>query len=527
MGLGGYSGGARTLEESPTWALASVCFTLIAISLLIEHIIKLFSKLLRRHQKRALHKALENVKSELMLMGFLSLLLTAGQGIIADICVPRSLNDSWHPCKADYRQVVKRRGLANQGLAISKCKSKNMDPFLSYDSLHQLHIFIFTLAVFHVLYCLITMVLSKLKMKIWKSWENEAKTAEYQFSHDPNRFRLARSTTFIRRHLGFWSESPILIWVVCFFRQFVGSVPKIDFLTLRHGFIMAHLAPQSSAKFDFQRYIRRSLEEDFKDVVGISPALWLLAVLFLLFNTHGWYSYLWLPFIPLIIILLVGAKLQVVIIKMAMQVVGHGDVIKGDPIVQPTDELFWFKRPHLILHLIHFSLFQNAFQLAFFSWSWFEFGYPSCFLKRIEDIIIRIILGILVQFLCSYVTLPLYALVTQMGSNMKPAIFTERVEAALRKWHQSARKRFTENHRRSVSLSLSTTPRTSFFSPSNSLKHDQSYTDNNIILSLRNSNISIDLESKEHHHISLEELKEAVTHTSTVQSQRVHSHSIG
>lgn len=83
---------------------------------------------------------------------------------------------------------------------------QNMDPFLSYDGLHQLHIFIFTLAVFHVLYCLITMLLSKLKvlwlyyqfvlimetklrmcimlqMKIWKSWENEAKTAEYQFSH--------------------------------------------------------------------------------------------------------------------------------------------------------------------------------------------------------------------------------------------------------------------------------------------------------------------------------------------------------
>lgn len=41
---------------------------------------------------------------------------------------------------------------------------QNMDPFLSYDGLHQLHIFIFTLAVFHVLYCLITMLLSKVKV---------------------------------------------------------------------------------------------------------------------------------------------------------------------------------------------------------------------------------------------------------------------------------------------------------------------------------------------------------------------------
>lgn len=58
------------------------------------------------------------------------------------------------------------------------------------------------------------------------------------------------------------------------------------------------------------------------------------------------------------VILLVGTKLQVIITKMAMQIVGDGDVIKGDPVVQPTDELFWFKHPHLLLHLIHFVLFQ-------------------------------------------------------------------------------------------------------------------------------------------------------------------------
>ncbi|KAJ6344994.1 hypothetical protein OIU78_007805 [Salix suchowensis] len=50
---------------------------------------------------------------------------------------------------------------------------------------------------------------------------------------------------------------------------------------------MAHLAPQSHTKFDFQKYINRSLEEDFKVVVGISPPIWFFAVVFLLFNTHG------------------------------------------------------------------------------------------------------------------------------------------------------------------------------------------------------------------------------------------------
>lgn len=31
----------------------------------------------------------------------------------------------------------------------------------------------------------------------------------------------------------------------------------------------AHLAPNSETKFDFQKYINRSLEEDFNVVVGI------------------------------------------------------------------------------------------------------------------------------------------------------------------------------------------------------------------------------------------------------------------
>lgn len=71
------------------------------------------------------------------------------------------------------------------------------------------------------------------------------------------------------------------------------------------------------------------------------------------------------------------------------------EVVKGTPVAQPGDELFWFNRPRLILYLIHFVLLQvyrflyllinfilflhffilllllqNTFQLAFFAWTW-------------------------------------------------------------------------------------------------------------------------------------------------------------
>ena len=61
------------------------------------------------------------------------------------------------------------------------------------------------------------------------------------------------------------------------------------------------------------------------------------------------------------IILLVGAKLQVIITKMGTRILERGDVVMGSPVVHPSDDLFWFNRPRLILSLIHFVLFEVFF----------------------------------------------------------------------------------------------------------------------------------------------------------------------
>ncbi|KAK6156375.1 hypothetical protein DH2020_010623 [Rehmannia glutinosa] len=277
--------------------------------------------------------------------------------------------------------------------------------------IHQLHIFIFVLAVSHVLYSVITYGLGRLKMRKWKSWEDETKTIQYQYYNGPYEINANR--------------------------QFFNSVEKVDYLTLRHGFITEHLTPQSQATFNFQKYIKRSLEEDFKVIVGISPVIWFLAVLLLLTNTNG------------------------------------------NPV---GDDLFWFNSPGLILFLIHFVLFENAFQLAFFAWSWYEFGYPSCYHENLEDLIIRIAMGVLIQVLCSYVTLPLYALVTQMGSKMKPVIFSDPVASALRKWHQTAKKQLKQGTANTTPFSSRpASPLHGSMSPVHLLQGLRNYSDNNTI----------------------------------------------
>ncbi|KAL6131284.1 hypothetical protein ACLB2K_069660 [Fragaria x ananassa] len=404
----------RTLEKTPTWAVAAVCFVLLVISIFIEHVINFIGRWFKSRQKRALYEALEKIKSELMLLGFLSLLLTVLQDPISGICIPKS----------------PQKDMINGKVA-----------FVSAYGIHQLHIFIFVLAIFHVLYCITTSFLGRHKMRIWKYWENETKTVEYQFSTDPEKFRYTRDTSFGKSHLHFWSESPVFLWIVCFFRQFYRSVTKTDYLTLRHGFITAHLAPGSETTFDFR-----------------NPIKWFSAVLFLLSNAYGWHSYLWLPFISLIIILVVGTKLQVIITKLGLRIQDTGGVVMGAPLVQPGDQHFWFGRPRFLLFLIHFALFQNAFQLAFFAWSTWQFGITSCFHQTPQDTAIRLSVGVIVQVLCSYVTLPPYALVTQMGSNMKPNVFEEGVAEAVKNWHHNAKKKAKHSQQHSERTTPFSTP---------------------------------------------------------------------
>lgn len=58
------------------------------------------------------------------------------------------------------------------------------------------------------------------------------------------------------------------------------------------------------------------------------------------------------------IILAVGTKLQAIMATMALEIVETHAVVHGMPLVQGSDRYFWFDCPQLLLHLIHFSLFQ-------------------------------------------------------------------------------------------------------------------------------------------------------------------------
>lgn len=266
------------------------------------------------------------------------------------------------------------------------------------------------------------------------------------------------------------ATTSFLLWIKCFFRQFFHSVAKVDYFTLRHGFISAHLSARNSS-FNFQKYIEKSLEEDFKVVVSISPLLWFIVVIFMLVDVQGWHVYLWLSYVPLLIVLVLGAKLEVIVANMARQINEQNSVIRGTPLVQPNDNLFWFGRPKFVLHLLHFTLFTNAFELAFFIWVTVQFGFNSCYHEYTVIIITRLVLAVAAQVLCSYITLPLYALVTQMGSEFKSKVLEDQVAKIIKQWHAEVRERrriqeqTLQSPRTSLSTDWSSRSRTPEFSP--------------------------------------------------------------
>ncbi|KAK0577618.1 hypothetical protein LWI29_035833 [Acer saccharum] len=142
--------------------------------------------------------------------------------------------------RADYfRRLLsdERRILAGDNTGPG-CKEGYL-PLISLNGLHQLHIFIFFLAVFHVMYSAITMLLGKLKVSVqdpvpdqlefgcfrlpsfslrmqirgWKQWEQEIVT-DNEMMNDPRSFRLTHQTSFVKNHTSYWMRNPFSFYAM-------------------------------------------------------------------------------------------------------------------------------------------------------------------------------------------------------------------------------------------------------------------------------------------------------------------------
>ncbi|KAH0995723.1 hypothetical protein GBA52_019587 [Prunus armeniaca] len=368
-----------SIEYTPTWALATVySFIFTAVFLrysihLLANIPKLVDTMLPCRKK----VAPESTRKEEDAEHFGARNFSTGAG-------------------GSYVEI--HRLLAEE--AVSDSCSDGKIPFMKKHSLHQLHILIFVLAVIHIVYSVLTMALGRAKVC-------------FSFSHykalaDPNLFRFTRQTTGGRRDMNSCTENRVQLWIKCFSRQFYNSIEKAHYLTLRHGFISAQLQfPTVHTAILGGRY--------FRIMVGISPLMWFLAAAFMLLDVYGWYVYLWISYVPILVVLVLGTKLEHIIATMALQIKEQNSAVSETPLVQ-HDDLFWFRKPKYVLVLLHYTLFVNAFEFAFFIWVTIQFWLTSCYHEHTVIIVTRVFLAVTAQVLCSYITLPLYALVAQNGA---------------------------------------------------------------------------------------------------------------
>uniref|UniRef100_A0A803MML4 MLO-like protein n=1 Tax=Chenopodium quinoa TaxID=63459 RepID=A0A803MML4_CHEQI len=287
----------ESLEYTPTWIVALVCFVFVLLSLAAERGLHRLGKCLKRKEQESLYEALQKIKGvldevryrcycgsmsmccaiqwllvreELMLLGFISLLLTVFQGFVSDICIPKHLTNYMLPCKkenADHEgnshskyayqpSWSKRRLLAE---ASSHCELKGKAQLVSLEGLHQLHIFIFVLAIVYVISCAAIMILGGFKVRRWKHWEDSLRReisraqkaekeaiAKGEESDRVNHIYTQHRREFFKTRRGY---STVLGVTMSFFKQFYGSVTKSDYINMRHGFIMLVLVGICCALF--------------------------------------------------------------------------------------------------------------------------------------------------------------------------------------------------------------------------------------------------------------------------------------
>ncbi|CAI5954707.1 unnamed protein product [Closterium sp. NIES-65] len=208
-----------------------------------------------RKKRAALVTVGHRIKDELMLVGFISIVLALIDPLIVQWCITIPRSTIFIPCKppssssasappasksappasesapagntahlglSDGRQLLSgRRGfddgfhhggyhhsgyheMSRRVLSSSEntCPS-GQEPFMSPSGVHQLHLFIFFLALGHILYSCITIIIAHRRVMRWKSWEAEALKKSLEMETVPVSGQLAlalQDSAFQHRH---------------------------------------------------------------------------------------------------------------------------------------------------------------------------------------------------------------------------------------------------------------------------------------------------------------------------------------
>lgn len=190
-------------------------------------------------------------------------------------------------------------------------------------------------------------------------------------------------------------------------------VTKDQYAKLRASFMYTH---KLGSSFDFLGHLILSMEEDLSHLVGISPIFWISLILIWLISGVWGYSLMPAMIVNAVALVVLNAKLASIVQHITN---------RGSAAVMLEKDLFWFKRPTLLMQLMKVSLFICSYMFASFLFFVWQFSVGSCpfsdaFYTHWVTPWWTIILFNAVMFIhLAAVTFPAFSIALQMGSDLK------------------------------------------------------------------------------------------------------------
>lgn len=474
------SAAGNGLEESPTWRVLTFFALFLVLSIVVELVMH-HSKHFCEHKGwiGVLH-AIHKIEEELMLLGFISLMLLVVEEYIADICIaddpfwkgikceahvqghgnapapapayaaapksglsPPSYDSTYTPSygrrllesTGSSRRLLESTGSSRRLLADGPSHdcSDGKAPILEINAMHQVHLLIFLIACFHVTFSLSTLLISKARINHWTGWEF--------WGDDPTETveRLKPPQVY---------TSSAKKFVVMFCNQFVQTVDPFSYIAFRRYYISKMELPDS---FIFKDRVMRSLQNDFKSVVGVSPWMWVILTLQLLLEGYHWGKYYIMAIISIVLVLSAGTKMLYISHRISLGIMkiydeeADGKIEQSDldriqkegqssAKLEGLEAGFWFGSPKFLMQCIRFALFSSAVTVAeavFYRW---QVGANACFFKdrsgdpdqvthmSVDDgygfptvVVIMSVISVLNVLLLGFVLVPLYSVVNTSG----------------------------------------------------------------------------------------------------------------
>jgi mlo protein len=470
------AGAGNDIEHTMSWKVAIFFILFLIISILFENLLHYVDHKLHHNSEAGLRLAVEKIKDEIMLMGFISLVLLSVESSIVGFCVPDSLYHAYgipyYHCNADYykskgygnttnatavRRLLEmgsgggggvdntntaapppgptsllgaipflgapRRGVSETARRLAaaadgeRCASQpGTIPLIDTLALHNAHQLIFMMAVIHITYACGIMFISQIAQKRLNRWERFGDDADEDASALKAPKRVGNTA---------------VLFFLSLFEQFWTSIDAFTFLALRRFYIAKHNLKHD---FDFSSHVNKALVHDFHEVLGIRAWMWMLLIVQVLFEGYGWGQHGAFGFAALALSMTIGAKLKMTMHMLSLDIFTHYDK-DGDGSISAkelsklqyddTDKLagiephFWLNRPGILLTGIQCTMWLNSSQLAmaFFYATVID---DACYIKLRGNLMyLQIAMAFGMFCINALFNIPTYSFVTHMGSHQK------------------------------------------------------------------------------------------------------------